>query len=120
MRCDSIADDGTIQVSNTLNNVQPKFILTTNGTLRLGLVKRHTELIKPGERCIGGGFYELDHIGHRLLLNGASSEYGEPAWERIDKLILSPYYQGLEIIYTSWDKWKEPLNISETKEVAYE
>ena len=67
-----------------MNNTQPKFIITKEGTLRLGNVKRHCELLKAGESCIGGGYYSLDYITHRLLLCGASSEYGEPAWELIE------------------------------------
>ena len=49
-----------------MNNTQPKFIITKEGTLRLGNVKRHCELLKAGESCIGGGYYSLDYITHRL------------------------------------------------------
>lgn len=87
--------------------------------LRLGTVTRHCELLKPGEQCLGGGFYELDYISGRLLLSGASSEYGEPAWDKVDAIIVSAYYRGLEIVYSSWDNWKETLHVSENKEVIY-
>ena len=43
-------------------NTQPKFILTKDGTLRLGMVKRHLELLKAGESCIGGGYYKIDTL----------------------------------------------------------
>ena len=99
---------------------QPKFIVTKEGRLRLGMVSRHCELLKPGDTCLGGGFYEADYITHRLLLSGASSEYGEPAWEEIEQLIVSAYYRGLDIVYTSWDSWKEEFHVSEKLEIIYE
>lgn len=103
-----------------MNKGQPKFIITDEGRLRLGTVNRHCELLRPGERCLGGGFYELDYLSHRLLLSGASSEYGEPAWEKVGRLTLSAYYRGLEIVYSSWEGWKEDFPVSERIEVVYE
>ncbi len=103
-----------------MNNTQPKFIITKEGTLRLGNVKRHCELLKAGESCIGGGYYSLDYITHRLLLSGASSEYGEPAWELIERLKVSSFYKGLEIVYSSWDRWKEEFPVSDRMEIIYE
>lgn len=94
--------------------------MTKDGILRLGEVKRHYDLLRPGEHCLGGGFYKLDYLSRRLLLNGESSEFGEPAWERVDCIRLSAYYRGLELIYTSWDSWREPIAISDILEVVYE
>ena len=99
---------------------QPKFIVTGTGKLRLGMANRHCELLKPGEACSGGGFCEVDYINHRLMLSGASSEYGEPAWDDIDKITISAYYSGLEIVYTSWDSWREEFPVSERVKVVYE
>lgn len=101
-------------------NTQPKFILTKDGTLRLGMVKRHLELLKAGESCIGGGYYKIDTLSHRLLLNGASSEYGEPKWEKVDCIKISAYYQGLEISYSSWEEWQEEFPVSEKFDITYE
>ena len=83
------------------------------------MVKRHLELPRAGEICIGGGYYEIDTLSHRLLLSGASSEYGEPSWEKVGNLKLSALYQGLEIIYTSWDRWKDEVTISSIMEIIY-
>ena len=102
-----------------MNHTQPKFILTKDGTLRLGMVKRHLELLKAGEVCIGGGYFSLDYISRRLLLSGASSEYGEPRWENVENLKLSAHYQGLEVTYTSWESWKEELPVSSMMEITY-
>ena len=102
-----------------MNSKQQKFIVTSEGVLRLGTVKQHCELLKPGEKCIGGGYYELDCIMHRLLLSGASSRYGEPVWEQLERLKVSGYYQGLRITYTSWDNWKEEFPVSDKLEIVY-
>ena len=77
------------------------------------MVGRHCELLKPGEACRGGGFYELDYITHCLLLSGASSEYGEPEWEDFESITLSAYYRRLHIVYTSWDSWKKEFHVSD-------
>ncbi|MBQ8541927.1 MAG: hypothetical protein IJ436_00440 [Bacteroidaceae bacterium] len=103
-----------------MNRRQQKFIVTKEGRLRLGMVKRHCELLKPGEACMGGGFYELDYITRKLLLSGASSEYGEPEWEEIKSLRISAYYRGLNIVYTPWDSWKEIFPVSERIDIVYE
>ena len=38
----------------------PKFIITLNGVFRLGMVNQHKDLLKPGDQCIGGGYYRFD------------------------------------------------------------
>lgn len=103
-----------------MDRKQPKFIVTKEGRLRLGMVSRHCELLKPGEACRGGGFYELDYITHCLLLSGASSEYGEPEWEDFESITLSAYYRRLHIVYTSWDSWKKEFHVSDRLEIVYE
>ena len=35
----------------------PKFIITMDGVFRLGMVNQHKELLKPGDQCIGGGYW---------------------------------------------------------------
>ena len=102
-----------------MNSRQSKFILTKNGILRLGEVQRHCELLKAGETCIGGGFYELDYLQHRLLLSGASSQYGEPRWGETEQIRLSAYYQGLEVLYTSWEDWSDTYPVSDSKILIY-
>ncbi|MBR3884093.1 MAG: hypothetical protein IKJ31_04975 [Bacteroidaceae bacterium] len=98
---------------------QPKFIITGEGVLRLGLVNRHRELLKPGESCLGGGYYELDYISHRMLLSGMSTDYGEPEWDVLDELTVSAYYRGLTIIYSSWENWKDAFPVSERISIVY-
>ena len=33
----------------------PKFIITMDGVLRMGMVDQHMHLLKQGDQCIGGG-----------------------------------------------------------------
>ena len=40
--------------------LHPKFIITSGGHLRLGMVTLHRDLLMPHEQCLGGGFYEFD------------------------------------------------------------
>ncbi len=46
----------------------PKFIITNGGFLRLGMVTLHRDLLMAHEQCLGGGFYEFDYAGGRLIL----------------------------------------------------
>ena len=75
---------------------------------------------KAREACRGGGFYELDYITHCLLLSGASSEYGEPSWDKVSSITVSMLYQGMEITYKSWDSWKEEFRVSDELEIIYQ
>ena len=38
----------------------PKFIITMDGYLRLGLVNQHKDLLVGNDQCIGGGYYQYD------------------------------------------------------------
>ena len=58
----------------------PKFIITSDGHLRLGMVTLHRHL--------------LNHYAMQMELSGASSDYGKPQWHRIDKVILPRDFQG--------------------------
>lgn len=77
----------------------PKFIITSGGHLRLGLVTLHRDLLMAHEHCIGGGFYEFDYAGNRLLLSGKSFDYGPPRWSKVEVLLVPEAYRGMTIIY---------------------
>ncbi len=77
----------------------PKFILTNTGYLRMGMVDMHKDLLLQGEYCYGGGYYEFDFIGNRLLLSGKSYDFGEPKWNWLDSLKVPLSYRGLAIVY---------------------
>ena len=55
----------------------PKFIITMDGFLRLGMVNQHKELLIGNDQCIGEGYYQFDWtcnplswIVHRMISDG--------------------------------------------------
>ena len=42
----------------------PKFIITMDGYFRLGMVNQHKDLLKPGDSCLGGGYYHFDYTSN--------------------------------------------------------
>ena len=47
----------------------PKFIITMDGYFRLGMVNQHKDLLKPGDQCIGGGYYHFDFVSNRIIID---------------------------------------------------
>lgn len=95
---------------------QPKFIITADGHLRLGMVRMHKDLLQPGDDCIGDGYYQFDYVSNRLLLDRQSYDYGKPKWHWLDTLIVPASYRGLDIIYTD-DGYEQ--NITQTLKIEY-
>ena len=96
----------------------PKFILTSRGRLRLGMVSLHRDLLMPGEQCYGGGWYEFDAMGTRLLLCRQSYDYGPPRWHLFDDIYVESLYQGLEIIYEAGTA--DEYRVMECHHIIYE
>jgi hypothetical protein len=92
--------------------MEPKFIITDEGILRLGYVHMHKDLLQPGDRCIGGGFWSVDYVSNRLVLSGKSYDYGKPKWHYLDKLSVPEEYKGLTIVYEG-DSLADSCNVSE-------
>lgn len=95
----------------------PKFIITCGGHLRLGIVTLHRDLLMAHEQCLGGGFYEFDYPGNRLVLSGKSFDYGPPRWSRVETLLVPEAYRGMTIVYR--DARGEETNITNTFKIAY-
>ncbi len=95
----------------------PKFIITSSGYLRLGMVTLHRELLMPHEQCLGGGFYEYDYVSNILVLSGKSFDYGPPRWSKVDVLHIPEALRGTPIIYR--DHWDEELNITNRFTIKY-
>lgn len=76
-----------------------KFIITSDGAFRFGDVSYHKDLLRPGEYCIGGGWYEFDYVGSAMRLYGKSYDFGRPKWADIDELRLPSSIAGLNITY---------------------
>lgn len=100
--------------------MQPKFILTDAGFLRLGMVYMHKDLLRPGEGCLGGGYYEFDYINSRLLLSGKSYDFGRPKWNLVDAVIVPEVYRGLSIVYSPDRDRDGELPLSYYVKVRYE
>lgn len=96
---------------------QPKFIITADGILRLGMVNMHKDLLLPGDECIGGGYYQFDYVSNRLILDRKSYDYGKPKWHWLDVLRVPSVYRDLQIVYIYDDG--EELDISHEMKIEY-
>ena len=46
--------------------------------IRLGMVNLHKDLLKPGDSCLGGGYYHFDYASNRIILDRSSYDFGKP------------------------------------------
>ena len=97
----------------------PKFIITIDGVLRLGMVNQHKDLLKPGDQCIGGGYYSFDFVSNRIILDRSSYDFGKPKWHLLDTLIVPSVYRGLRIVYISDDGYLGDFDVSEELKIEY-
>ncbi len=90
----------------------PKFIITADGELRLGMVSLHKHLLERGETCLGGGYYEVDYERGMLKLWGESGDFGRPQWDHLETLRVPLPYRGLTPVYYpgSLDGYAVPLS----------
>ena len=95
----------------------PKFIITSSGHLRLGMVTLHRDLLMAHEECRGGGFYDIDYVSNTLVLSGKSFDYGPPRWGGISVLLVSKAYRGMTIIYR--DSRGDELNLTNEMTINY-
>lgn len=99
--------------------MEPKFIITLDGYMRIGQVRMHKDLLQPHDTCIGGGFWEIDYASMRLLLSGKSFDYGKPKWTLVTgKLYVSSAYRGMQIEYTG-HSLVDYHNLSQEFEISY-
>lgn len=100
-----------------------KFIITQKGCFRLGDVYMHRDLLREDDVCYGGGFYEYDFAGNRLLLSGMSYDFGSPQWDRLmaegTSLKVPEAYRGMQIIYDSGARHEDALNVTAQMKVEY-
>ncbi len=97
----------------------PKFIITIDGVLRLGMVNQHRDLLKPGDQCVGGGYYSFDFVSNRIILDRSSYDFGKPKWHLLERLKVPSVYKGLRIVYISDDGYLGDFNVSEELEIEY-
>ena len=97
----------------------PKFIITMEGYLRLGMVNQHKDLMKPGDQCIGGGYYYFDYTSNRIILDRSSCDFGRPKWYLLDVLKVPSVYKGMRLIYKYDHNFHDDFNISEELRIEY-
>ena len=97
----------------------PKFIITMDGFLRLGMVNQHKELLIGDDECIGGGYYQFDWVSHRLVLDRFSYDFGRPRWHLLDTLKVPIQYRGLRIVYLYNDGFHEDYIVSDELGIEY-
>ena len=95
----------------------PKFIITSGGHLRMGMVTLHRDLLMPHEDCLGGGFYEFDYTGNSIVLSGKSFDYGTPRWSKVQTLKVPEAYRGMTIVYRG--PWGEDINLTSDFRIEY-
>lgn len=98
----------------------PKFILTSDGHLRLGMVNMHRDLMLAGDHCMGGGYYNIDTTNMRLVLDRESYDYGSPQWSKIQRLIVPRDYEGLGLVYQSGSWPYEEIDLASLFPISYE
>ncbi len=98
----------------------PKFIITMEGYLRLGMVNQHKDLLKQGEQCIGGGYYRFDFVSYYIILDRESFDFGCPKWHLLDTLKVPSVYRGLRIVYKYDDGFHEDFDVSEKLKIEYQ
>ena len=96
-----------------------KFIITLDGHLRMGMVSQHKDLLKPGDQCIGGGYYYIDYTANRILLDRSSYDFGKPKWHLLDQLVVPVAYRGMRLVYCYDDNFHDDFDVSENLDVTY-
>ena len=97
----------------------PKFIIMMDSVFRLGMVDQHKHLLKPGDQCIGGGYYTFDFVSNRIILDRESYDFGRPKWHLLDTLKVPSTYRGLRIVYKYDDGFHDDFNVSEELKIEY-
>lgn len=90
-----------------------------DGVFRLGMVNQHRHLLKPGDQCIGGGYYRFDYISNRIILDRASYDFGRPKWHLLETLKVPSTYRGLRIIYKYDDGFHDDLDVTDNLKIEY-
>lgn len=98
---------------------QPKFIITLDGVLRLGMVDQHKHLLKAGDKCIGGGYYRFDFVSNRIVLDRMSYDFGRPRWHKLEVLKVPSAYRGMRVVYRYDDRIRDDFNVSEQLKIEY-
>ena len=97
----------------------PKYVITMDGVFRLGMVNQHKDLLKPGDQCIGGGYYHFDFVSNRIILDRSSYDFGKPKWHLLETLKVPSTYRGHRIVYKHDDGFHEAFNVTDERNIAH-
>lgn len=90
-----------------------------DGFFRLGMVGQHRELLKPGEQCIGGGYYHFDYASNQIILDRESYDFGKPRWHLLDVLKVPSAYRNMRLVYKYDDNDLDDFNVSDELKIEY-
>ncbi len=89
------------------------------GYLRMGMVNMHADLLKQGDVCIGGGYYQFDFVSNRIIFDRRSYDFGKPKWYLLDTLKVPSVYRGLRLIYKSDEGAADDFDVSDQLKMEY-
>lgn len=90
-----------------------------DGFFRLGMVGQHRELLKPGEQCIGGGYYHFDYASNQIIFDRESYDFGKPRWHLLDVLKVPSAYRNMRLVYKYDDNDLDDFNVSDELKIEY-
>ena len=91
-----------------------------DGHLRMGMVSQHKDLLKPGDQCIGGGYYSFDYTSNRIVLDRSSYDFGKPKWHLLDTLVVPAAYRGMRLVYIYDDNYHDDYHVNEELNIVYD
>ena len=112
----TFSDEEQAEFWDDFDNLQKA---TMDGYFRLGMVNQHKHLLKPGDQCIGGGYYHFDYTTNRILLDRESYDFGRPKWHLLETLKVPSTYRGMRIVYSYDDGFHDDFNVSEELNIEY-
>ena len=75
------------------------------------------DLLKPGDSCLGGGYYHFDYASNRIILDRSSYDFGKPKWHLLEVLKVPSVYRGLRLVYF-YDDGRE-FDVSQELQIEY-
>ncbi len=108
-----------MQDEKSANMLLPKFIITMDGTFRMGMVDQHKDLLRWGEQCMGGGYYFIDYQAGKLILDRSSYDFGRPKWHLVEVLKVPVTYKDLQLVYIYNDGFHDDLILNDELKIEY-
>ena len=65
------------------------------------------------------GYFRLDFVSNRIILDRESYDFGRPRWHLLDTLKIPSTYRGLNLVYKYEDDFHDDFNVSEELKIEY-